>query len=437
MNQQDKSFMITFTTVLSVLVLISVAIFLAARMVSMVSVQPQDNTRKIATAEERIKPVAKVVVAAASAPPAAQGATAAPSMTAPTGAASNAGEATFNTACAACHKAGVLGAPKVGSKADWEPRFAQGLDTLVSHAVNGIRAMPPKGGNAALSEQEIKDSVVYMLQESSIEVEGAAPAVAAAQPAAAAPAAPAPAPAPAAPAATVAAKAPAAPSVPAAAQEDALMAAQKAAMAARDAASAAQEAAAVAKEAIGIAREAVAAVREAVAAAQQAAAAAKAAVKEGGPSKHPTPPPAEGSKPAPESEAPPAKEATPAPKASDSEGGTPEKEPASPAGESSATTAVEKPPATVPQQAASIRLPADVDLARGKQLYQTACIICHKTGAGGAPKLDDKAVWAPRLAQGFDALVAHSLRSYKGMLAMDIPDQDFISAVGYMVTVVQ
>jgi cytochrome c5 len=66
-----------------------------------------------------------------------------------------------------------MGAPKVGAKDQWEPRFAQGLDTLVNHAVNGIRSMPAKGGNPALSEVNIKDAVTYMLGETGIKTDTA------------------------------------------------------------------------------------------------------------------------------------------------------------------------------------------------------------------------------------------------------------------------
>ena len=96
-----------------------------------------------------------------------------------------------NKVCAACHVAGTLGAPKTGAKDQWEPRVAQGLDTLVTHAVNGIRAMPAKGGDPSLTEANIRDSIVYMLGETGIKVETAsAPAEAAPAPAEAAPATP-------------------------------------------------------------------------------------------------------------------------------------------------------------------------------------------------------------------------------------------------------
>ena len=73
------------------------------------------------------------------------------------------GKTVYNTVCAGCHGAGVLGAPKFGDKAAWAPRIAQGMPTLVNHAINGIRSMPPRGGAASLSDDEVKAGVQYMV----------------------------------------------------------------------------------------------------------------------------------------------------------------------------------------------------------------------------------------------------------------------------------
>jgi cytochrome c5 len=69
-----------------------------------------------------------------------------------------------------CHQTGVAGAPKLGDKADWGPRIAQGNDTLYKHAIEGFNgakgAMPPKGGNPALSDDEMKVVVDFMVAKS-------------------------------------------------------------------------------------------------------------------------------------------------------------------------------------------------------------------------------------------------------------------------------
>ena len=70
------------------------------------------------------------------------------------------------TACSACHAAGVAGAPKLGDKAAWAPRIAQGKETLYSHAIGGLNMMPPMGTCATCSEDDIKAIVDYMVEQS-------------------------------------------------------------------------------------------------------------------------------------------------------------------------------------------------------------------------------------------------------------------------------
>jgi len=107
-------------------------------------------------------------------------------------------EAVYTTTCQACHGAGVAGAPKVGDAGAWGARIAQGYDTIVKHAIEGIRAMPAKGGNPDLDEVEVARAVVFMANQSGAKFkEPEVPAAPAAAPAgeatapAAAPAAPA------------------------------------------------------------------------------------------------------------------------------------------------------------------------------------------------------------------------------------------------------
>ena len=71
----------------------------------------------------------------------------------------------YQGACMACHAAGVANAPKFGDAAAWSDRVAKGLDALVSSAVNGIGAMPPRGGSQ-LSDDQIRSVVEYILENS-------------------------------------------------------------------------------------------------------------------------------------------------------------------------------------------------------------------------------------------------------------------------------
>ncbi|MDO9282106.1 MAG: c-type cytochrome [Methylotenera sp.] len=72
------------------------------------------------------------------------------------------GEEVYKAVCAMCHTAGLMNAPKLGDKAQWEPRIKQGYATLVTNATKGIRMMPAKGGNPALTDAEVADTVKYM-----------------------------------------------------------------------------------------------------------------------------------------------------------------------------------------------------------------------------------------------------------------------------------
>jgi len=73
------------------------------------------------------------------------------------------GKKVFDTTCTACHTPGVAGAPKLGDKKDWAPHLAHGVDVLYATAIKGKGAMPPKGGNTALSDAEVKAAVDYMV----------------------------------------------------------------------------------------------------------------------------------------------------------------------------------------------------------------------------------------------------------------------------------
>lgn len=154
MSHQDKSPLTTFAAVLGFLVVLAfVFYFVAQSVVSGKGDDAGENTQAAQAAAENIKPVGSVVVAGEST----AGAVAAGPRS---------GVDVFNGSCMACHATGAAGAPKVGDKAAWAPRIAQGMDTLAQHAVTGIRAMPPRGTCAACSDDELKAAVEYMVGES-------------------------------------------------------------------------------------------------------------------------------------------------------------------------------------------------------------------------------------------------------------------------------
>lgn len=81
----------------------------------------------------------------------AQAAASAPAATAaaaPAAASADTGKKVYEQVCAACHAAGVAGAPKFGDKAAWAPRLKEGMDVVHNYALKGKGVMPPKGGYA-------------------------------------------------------------------------------------------------------------------------------------------------------------------------------------------------------------------------------------------------------------------------------------------------
>lgn len=74
-------------------------------------------------------------------------------------------EANYKTGCAACHDAGVAGAPKQGDKAAWAPRIKQGKEALYKVAISGKpgTAMMAKGGATSLSDADVKAIVDLMM----------------------------------------------------------------------------------------------------------------------------------------------------------------------------------------------------------------------------------------------------------------------------------
>jgi cytochrome c5 len=117
--------------------------------------------------EPAAKPVASPPPAAAAATPAtaapapAVAATPTPPAPAQTTAAGD-GKAIYDKVCVACHGTGAAGAPKAGDRAAWAPRLKSGIPALYNSALKGKNAMPAKGGNASLSDADVKAAVDYL-----------------------------------------------------------------------------------------------------------------------------------------------------------------------------------------------------------------------------------------------------------------------------------
>jgi len=108
-------------------------------------------------------PTAAASAAPAPATPAAAAAPAATTASAPTTASAANGKAVYDETCHVCHATGLAGAPKFGDKAAWAPRIATGIQTLYKAALTGLNAMPPRGGNASLTDPQVKAAVDYMV----------------------------------------------------------------------------------------------------------------------------------------------------------------------------------------------------------------------------------------------------------------------------------
>ena len=126
------------------------AVLIISLLMSNKSDGTSSNAMVVDNSEQNTQPVAEVAVADES--------------SASSGSIS--GEKIVQANCAMCHAAGLMNAPKIGDAGQWAPRIAQGKETLISHAINGIRTMPAKGGNAALSDEEVAAAVVHMVNAS-------------------------------------------------------------------------------------------------------------------------------------------------------------------------------------------------------------------------------------------------------------------------------
>lgn len=322
------------------------AIFLVVQLIrgiqeKQVDVDTSETANKAVV--QRIKPFATLVALDANAPRVEQ-----------------TGEQVYTAVCAACHTPGALGAPKLNSKGDWGPRLGQGFETLTKHAIEGIRAMPARGGNPDLSDIEVARAVAYMANSAGASFK---------EPVAEA--------APATPAAGASAAAPGTNTPPST-------------------------------------DKAVAASVEKTVPATAAPVAANTATNT----------------PAPTAAAASATKPATAPASAKATVGTPAKP--------APTTATSTPAAPAPAKAAPTPALAADTSRKGEATYKQSCAVCHAGGVAGAPKLTDKAAWAPRIAQGKDALYNSSLKGKGAMPAKggnpSLSDADVKAAVDYMVS---
>ncbi len=159
---KDNQFATTMMVVLGVLLVFTVVIMVIANVLIPDTDYSEDNLVQ-GNIEQRIEPVGSLAIAGVTPAIASEG-DGGETVVADNNAGASKSAEELYTACAACHDAGVLNAPKLGDKASWGERLAKGNDALYASAINGIGAMPAKGGRADFSDDEIKKAVDYMLE---------------------------------------------------------------------------------------------------------------------------------------------------------------------------------------------------------------------------------------------------------------------------------
>lgn len=179
MSKPNSLFSNVFSSVPSIVVAIAIGVLLSA-------CKPAGDAADSSSADavaERIKPLGEVAVegqeaaepaaapaAEAPAPAATVASEPAAAVVAAAAPAAVDGAATYKAACALCHGAGIAGAPKVGDKAAWAPRLAQGEATLYKHSIEGYKGsagvMPAKGGRVDLSDAAVMAAVDHMVAAS-------------------------------------------------------------------------------------------------------------------------------------------------------------------------------------------------------------------------------------------------------------------------------
>lgn len=189
LQEQDRIFFRNYSIVIGILAVMIVIFLFLARMIGMT-----DEAYAMPQAKEvskRTEPVGQVNVegqapkqeAASASSSGQEVAQAASGSAEPAAAASESGgsgkpetheemgKRVFSGLCFSCHGTGIPGVPQFGNKDMWAPRIAKGKDTLYQHALHGFSGnsgmqMPPKGGNPALSDDEVKAAVDYMVANS-------------------------------------------------------------------------------------------------------------------------------------------------------------------------------------------------------------------------------------------------------------------------------
>lgn len=161
-EEHDRIFIKNFSIVIVALMVFTVLIIVLALAIHQ-SQEREPSAARDAAKEERLQPLAGVY-AGETGRAAAQAEAAAAAATEPQVAfdGSTDGGMIYDRVCAACHDAGVAGAPTL-ARDTWGDRLDQDREDLIASVINGLGAMPPRGGRNDLSDEQVAASVDYML----------------------------------------------------------------------------------------------------------------------------------------------------------------------------------------------------------------------------------------------------------------------------------
>jgi cytochrome c5 len=160
-HKADSAFMRQFSGVIAGFVVLTIALIFLARYIEPESASDANPSQGV-LAEQRIAAEGSVRYGyeAAAALAEAQAAPAASTEDVVVD-----GAAVYDGLCKTCHAVGVAEAPIPGSEQMAARETERGLDGLVQNALNGLNAMPPRGGNPALTDAQIQAAVEFMLQQ--------------------------------------------------------------------------------------------------------------------------------------------------------------------------------------------------------------------------------------------------------------------------------
>jgi len=166
----DRIFLKHFAMLIGTLIFIAVVLYALGQFIY-AKHPPEEAPNRAAIASERVAPIGAVYAGdtGRAAMVAAQEAAKAAAASQVAYGGTTDGKTIFGSLCHSCHETGAGGAPKLTDKAIWAPRVAEGLDTLVKHAIEGYTGksgiMPPKGGNPALTDEQVKATVQWMFDQ--------------------------------------------------------------------------------------------------------------------------------------------------------------------------------------------------------------------------------------------------------------------------------